>query len=203
MINYQVGADSIGFQAITSARCPCRARQKARGDLTVRHEITPLILALCLSGCAPAALVPAQVASGLVESVGSTAGTLWTSPSVQQLNGANTGLAQAEARAAIYKAAESQANDRRAARERVVTARLLRQMAQTYHDSLLKTLAEWVEGGGDPDFAFKYALVQVNPSSTQIRVIPPQTGLTIEHNRLASPNHIAPSAQTHQPQLRS
>jgi len=27
--------------------------------------------------------------------------------------------------------------------------------------------------------------------------------LTIEHNGLASPDHIAPSPQTHQPQLRS
>ncbi len=179
----------------------CRFERAEIDDM--RREFVYLILALYLPGCAPAALIPSEVATGLLQSVGSTATTLWTSPSLKQLNGANTQLAQAEAHLALYKAAESAVNDRRSARERMVTARLLKQMARTYHDPLLETLAEWVDGGGDPDFAFKYALVQINPSNSHIKVIPPEAGLETDHNRLVISNHIAHALRSNQPQLHS
>lgn len=44
-------------------------------------------------------------------------------------------------------------------------------MSLTYRDPLLEILSEWVAGGGDPDFAFTYALIQVNPVS-QVKVVP-------------------------------
>ncbi len=86
----------------------CRFERAEIDDM--RREFVYLILAVHLPGCAPAALVRSEVATGILQSVGSTATTLWTSPSLKQLNAANTQLAQAEAHLALYKAAESEVN---------------------------------------------------------------------------------------------
>jgi hypothetical protein len=127
---------------------------------------------LFLSGCAPAGVVvPEQAAAGLVQSVGTTTDSLLTAGSSTQLNSASVQLTEAQTNLTSDKTMASVLEAQRTARERIVTARLLKQMSLTYHDPLLGILSEWVAGGGDPDFAFKYALIQVNPVS-QVNVIP-------------------------------
>lgn len=165
----------------------------------MRQQIVCAIAILCMSGCAPAALLPAQAAAGLVQSVDTTATTLFTGESSVRLNGANLQLAQAQTRLTLSKAAASALEEERLARERVVTAHLLNEMSHTYHDPLLETLAQWVAGGGDPDFAFKYALMQVNPNLPQVKVIPPQPALLRSHDRpvrLGQAAHSSPLCRT-------
>ncbi|HUN58938.1 MAG TPA: hypothetical protein VMU41_12555 [Candidatus Binataceae bacterium] len=129
------------------------------------------IAALCLSSCASAAMLPA---AGLVQSMGSTADSFWTMGTTTRLNGADADLATAQTRLTLGQYSQAATTQARTARERVVTARLLRQMAKTYNDPLLDTMAQWVEGGGDPDFSFKYALVQVSQINSEERQVAKQ-----------------------------
>ena len=133
----------------------------------MRCRIILAIAALCLFGCGPAALVPVEGAADLVQSVGSTAGGFWSIGSEKRLDGADADLASAQTRLTLGQSSRVVSDQERVARERAVTARLLRRMAKTYDDPLLETMAEWVEGGGDPDFSFKYALVQVSDMTAQ------------------------------------
>ncbi|HTT76930.1 MAG TPA: hypothetical protein VMF50_13260 [Candidatus Binataceae bacterium] len=112
-------------------------------------------------------MVPVEGAADVVQSLGSTAGGIFTIGSTTRLNGADANLATAQTRLTLGQFTKVASDQQRLARERVVTARLLRQMAKTYDDPLLETMAEWVEGGGDPDFSFKYALVQVSDIEAQ------------------------------------
>jgi hypothetical protein len=127
-------------------------------------RIALAIAALCLSSCAPAAVLPA---AGMVQALGSTADGFWTIGTTTRLNGADADLATAQTRLTLGQYTQTMSQQEREARERIVTAHLLRQMAKTYDDPLLQTMAEWVEGGGDPDFSFKYALVQVDEINSQ------------------------------------
>jgi hypothetical protein len=131
-------------------------------------RIAVVAVAFCLSSCAPAVLAPVQGAADLVQSVGSTGG-FWTIGSTTKLNGADADLATAQTRLTLGQYSAAASNQQRLGHERIVTAHLLRQMAKTYDDPLLGTLAEWVEGGGDPDFSFKYALVQVSQITARDR----------------------------------
>jgi hypothetical protein len=180
--------------AVYGRNDPCAAIKKA-GVSCMRLQIASLIAILGLSGCAPAALLPAQAAAGLVQSMDSTASTFLTGESSARLNGANVELARAQTRLTLGRVTATSLDARRVSRERTVTARLLRQMSHTYHNPLLETLAEWVEGGGDPDFAFKYALVQVNPTVSQVKVIPPQPGLAIGRGQPINLGAVAHSPQ--------
>jgi hypothetical protein len=140
------------------------------------RQIALAIIALGLSGCASAALLPA---ADLVQSVGSTANGFWTIGTTTRLNGADADLASAQTRLALGQFSETMSDQRRLERERLVTARLLRKMAKTYDDPLLDTMAEWVEGGGDPDFSFKYALVQVSEITDRDHPLPKQGQATL------------------------
>jgi hypothetical protein len=133
----------------------------------MRCRIILAVTAFCLFGCGPAALAPVQGVADVMQSVGSTAGGFWTIGSETRLNGADADLATAQTRLTLGQSSQVSSDQERLARERVVTARLLRQMAKSYDDPLLETMAEWVEGGGDPDFSFKYALVQVSDITAQ------------------------------------
>ena len=141
----------------------------------MKREIAGLIAILYVSGCAPVSLVPAEGAAAIVQPVGGTAGNFWTDESTKRVDGANAELAAAQVRLTLTNLTETQLNAERTARERSVTARLLRRMAQTYRDPLLETTAEWVDGGGDPDFAFKYALIEVGKIKARVKVIPAQS----------------------------
>jgi hypothetical protein len=55
-----------------------------------------------------------------------------------------------------------------------VTAKLLRGMSTEYHEPIFELLVEWVEAGGDPDFAFKYALTRVEQQRAE-KELPQQT----------------------------
>jgi hypothetical protein len=156
----------------------------------MRKAIAYATAIVWLSGCAPAALVPTEAAAGLVQSVGSTASSLFATEASTRLTGANLQLTQAQARLALTKAEGSALEETRLTTERIVTARLLTRMACTYHDPLLETLAQWVAGGGDPDFAFKYALARVTPTVSQVKVIPSQTDLLTGHNQSFGPGSV-------------
>lgn len=137
----------------------------------MRGEIACAIALLFLSGCAPAALAPEQAAAGLVQSVGSTADNLFNAKSLRRLNTANAQLTEAQANLTADKAMESAIEAQRVTEERIVTVHLLKRMSRMYSDPLLEILAQWVAGGGDPNFAFKYALMQVR-TAPPVRVIP-------------------------------
>ena len=106
-----------------------------------------IMAAWCLAGCGAAAVLPMEGATDLVQSVGSTANGFWTIGSTTRLNGADADLASAQTRLTLSQFSQATSDQRRLDKERAVTAALLRQMAKTYDDPLLKTMAEWVEGG--------------------------------------------------------
>jgi hypothetical protein len=47
-------------------------------------------------------------------------------------------------------------------------------MSDSYHEPVFLTLADWVEAGGDPDFAFKYALAHIDDEA-RTKMLPQQT----------------------------
>jgi hypothetical protein len=142
-----------------------------------------------LSGCAPAAFSnPAglQGVASMIESVGSTATGFKASQSAVELNSANKGLLEAQTSQMRDSVEQSADDHKRTAHERVVTAKLLREMSATYHDRVLETMAEWVEAGGDPDFAFKYALTRVEDGE-RMKAIPQQTLSLKQQPQLTQP----------------
>jgi len=74
----------------------------------------------------------------------------------------------------------------RLATERLVTARLLRQMSCPYHDPLLETLAQWVAGGGDPDFRLQVRIGPGHAIPLAGQAYSPQTDLLSGHNQQVS-----------------
>ncbi|HZP45681.1 MAG TPA: hypothetical protein VFB15_08530 [Candidatus Binataceae bacterium] len=132
-------------------------------------------LALAAGGCAAGFGNPtglSSVASALGE-VGATATGFKSTESTVKLNDANKDLLEAQAAVTQAQLNDAQAEHQRIAHERVVTAKLLRNMSDAYHEPVFLTLAEWVEAGGDPDFAFKYALNHIE-SDARTKVIPQQ-----------------------------
>ncbi len=109
-----------------------------------------------------------------IEAVGSTATGFRAVQSASELNNANKQLVYAQTAIAEGQVDNAEAERQRLAQERVVTTRLLREMSKDYNDHIYLALAEWVEAGGDPDFAFKYALSRVD-SSGGVKVLPQQT----------------------------
>jgi hypothetical protein len=135
--------------------------------------LIPLVL---MTGCAAAALgTPAGLSSvaSAIEAVGATATGFKTTMSTAELNGADKGLVEAQTTMTRVQVEQSRSDRERLGQERVVTARLLRGMSGEYQEPVFLTLAEWVEAGGDPDFAFKYALAHI--SDGQTKVLPQQT----------------------------
>jgi hypothetical protein len=134
-----------------------------------------LIPLMLMTGCAAAALgTPAGLSSvaSAIEAVGATATGFKTTQSTAALNGADKGLVEAQTAMTQVQVEQSRGDRERLGQERVVTARLLRGMSGEYQEPVFLTLAEWVEAGGDPDFAFKYALAHI--SEGQTRVLPQQ-----------------------------
>lgn len=129
--------------------------------------LAPLLL---LVGCGPAGIATptglSSVAAAL-EAVGSTATGFKTTLSTAELNGADKGLVEAQTAMTQTQLEQSHDDRQRLAQERVVTARLLRGMSTDYHEPVFLTLAAWVEAGGDPDFAFKYALAHISEGQTK------------------------------------
>jgi hypothetical protein len=129
-----------------------------------------------MTGCAAAALgTPAGLSSvaSAIEAVGATATGFKTTMSTAELNGADKGLVEAQTTMTQVQVEQSRSDRERLGQERVVTARLLRGMSGEYQEPVFLTLAAWVEAGGDPDFAFKYALAHI--SDGQTKVLPQQT----------------------------
>jgi len=128
------------------------------------------------SGCAAAALTnPAGISSvaSAIEAVSSTATGFKATKSAAELNGANKGLVEAQTAMTEVQVTQTQTDRARVAQERVVTARLLRDMSNDYQERVFMVLAEWVDAGGDPDFAFKYALARIDDDS-HTKVLPQQ-----------------------------
>ncbi len=139
-------------------------------------HITVSMFLLYLAGCAPAvAPVAVDTVASALSSLGATAISFKSNESTVALNSANKELVETQAamtRTQILSAAE---NRQRLMRERAVTAKLLREMSGAYGDWVFRILAEWVDAGGDPDFAFKYALTRIDQNaSPSTKVIPPQ-----------------------------
>jgi len=109
-----------------------------------------------------------------IEAVGSTATGFRAVQSASELNNANKQLVYAQTAIAESQVDSAEAERQRLTQERVVTTRLLREMSKDYNDHIYLALAEWVEAGGDPDFAFKYALSRVD-SSGGVKVLPQQS----------------------------
>jgi len=155
------------------------------------------LAAMLLSGCAPSSFGTAAGLQGIasaVESIGSAATGFKSNQSAVELNGANRDLAEAQAASMRGQNEETALDRERLNRERVVTAKLLREMSGTYHDPILVTLAEWVSAGGDPDFAFKYALSHVE-TDTRVKVLPQQAMTLDPPAQTALAQHpLAPSA---------
>jgi hypothetical protein len=130
--------------------------------------------------------------------MGSTATGFKTTQSTVDLNGADKGLVQAQTAMTESQVEQSRDDRQRLAQERIVTARLLRGMSTDYHERVFLTLAEWVEAGGDPDFAFKYALAHVDEGQT--RVLPQQalvlSGSTQASQMLATSQPVQVKAPT-------
>lgn len=129
-----------------------------------------VIVVATLPGCSPAAVngpvAGLEGVASMLATVGSTASGLKQTESTVELNGANQRLIEAQA-AMTQTEVEQKRNDRiQLNNERKVTARLLRNMSSEYHEPLFEMLAEWVEAGGDPDFAFRYALTRTDEEQT-------------------------------------
>jgi hypothetical protein len=140
-------------------------------------HVTVLMFLLHLAGCAPAvAPVALDTMASALSSLGATAISFKGNESTVALNSANKELVETQAamtRTQILSAAE---NRERLMRERAVTAKLLREMSGAYGDWVFRILAEWVDAGGDPDFAFKYALTRIDQNgSAATKVIPQQS----------------------------
>jgi hypothetical protein len=136
----------------------------------MRMWILWVILPSVLSGCTPAAVqgpvAGLQGVASMLADVGSAAAGLKQAQSTVELNGANQRLIEAQAAMTQTQVEETRDDHERLINERKVTARLLRAMSTEYHEPLFETLAEWVEAGGDPDFAFKYALTRADEEQT-------------------------------------
>jgi len=128
------------------------------------------ILITTLTGCSAQAVdgpvASLQGVASVLEAVGSTATGLKQTQSAVDLNGANQRLIEAQAAMTQVQVEHARDDHERLNTERAVTAKLLRGMSTEYHEPLFETLAEWVEAGGDPDFAFKYALGRADEEQT-------------------------------------
>jgi hypothetical protein len=156
-------------------------------------------LGLLVSGCAAGFANPAgltSVASAIGE-VGATATGFKSTKSATELNDANKELVQAQAAMTQTQVSDSEVERKRLTDERVVTAKLLKGMADSYHEPVFLTLAEWVEAGGDPDFAFKYALTHIQ-SDEHTKVIPQQAVLLSVPIQAASASSAALKASPDQ-----
>jgi hypothetical protein len=137
----------------------------------MRMWVLWVVLASVLSGgCSPGAMegpvAGMQGVASMLASVGSAAAGLKKAQSAIALDGANQRLIEAQAAMTQAQVEQTRDHHARLINERKVTARLLRAMSTEYHEPLFETLAEWVEAGGDPDFAFKYALSRADEEQT-------------------------------------
>jgi hypothetical protein len=140
-------------------------------------HIAVFMFLLHLAGCAPAvAPVAVDTVASALSSLGATAISFKGNESAIALNSANKDLIETQAAMTRTQIATATENNQRLARERVVTAKLLREMSGAYGDWVFRILAEWVDAGGDPDFAFKYALTRIDQNgSAATKVIPQQS----------------------------
>ncbi|MBV8055314.1 MAG: hypothetical protein JO071_08760 [Deltaproteobacteria bacterium] len=166
-----------------------------------------VLLIATLTGCS-AHTVDGPVAglqgvASMLAAVGSTATGLKQMQSTVDLNGANQRLIEAQAAMTQTQVEQTRDDHTRLINERKVTARLLRIMSTEYHEPLFETLAEWVEAGGDPDFAFKYALNRTDEERTaqelphQMLLLKPRPELEPMARVVGSPQH--PDLINHKP----
>lgn len=157
-------------------------------DYIIRMWILWVILPSALAGCSHAAIqgpvAGLQGVASMLADVSSTAAGLKQTQSTVELNGANQRLIEAQAAMTQTQVEQTRDDHARLINERKVTARLLRVMSIEYHEPLFETLAVWVEAGGDPDFAFKYALSRANEEQTT-QEQPSQTLSLAQHPQLS------------------
>jgi hypothetical protein len=151
-------------------------------------------LSLSVAGCGASAVgSPAGLTgvASMIASVGSTATGFKTVQSTAELNGANKELAEAQTAMMRTQVEQTKADHDRIGTERTVTAKLLREMSTTYHEPMFETLAAWVQAGGDPDFAFKYAIAHVDDEN-KARIASEQTLLLKQQPALVGPSEHPP-----------
>ena len=159
---------------------------------------TSVILPVVVAGCSPSA-VQGPVAglsdvASMLASVSSSVSSHRQGQSTIALNGANQHLVEAQAAMTRSEVEQTRNDQARLGKERLVTARLLRVMSTEYRDPLFELLAEWVEAGGDPDFAFKYALSRADQETTHEQ--PAQT-LSLAQRPELSPAVSSDSSSQH------
>jgi hypothetical protein len=135
-----------------------------------------------------------QGVASVLAAVGSTATGLKQTQSTVDLNGANQRLIEAQAAMTQTQVEQVRDDHARLINERKVTATLLRIMSTEYHEPLYEKLAEWVEAGGDPDFAFKYALSRTDEEQTA-QEVPHQTLMLKPRPELEPMARVAGSSQ--------
>ncbi len=155
---------------------PLKAPLKGYRPMRPFVLLSAVLLSGTTMGCAGTLAGSAGLSNvaSAIEAVGSTATGLRSAQSTSELNGANKELINAQTALTETQVSGTQVEHERLAQERSVTARLLREMSRDYNDRIFLTLAEWVEAGGDPDFAFKYALARIDGSGG-VKVLPQQT----------------------------
>jgi hypothetical protein len=154
-----------------------------------------IALSIAAAGCAAGTVAGSAGLSNVasaIEAVGATAAGFKSAQSAVELNGAHKELVQAQTAMTQAQVTGTQAERDRLAHERIVTAGLLRDMSRDYSEPVFLTLASWVESGGDPDFAFKYALGRID-NGNGVKVLPQQT-LTIAQPAQSAPAKQAPTA---------
>lgn len=124
-----------------------------------------LALALMLPGCALLAAPGVEGAASLAGMAGNSATGYMSTHSSVELNGANVELVKAQAQLQKMQADDLRRKGQELETERAATVGILREMAIAREDPTLSYLAQWVDAGGDPDYAMKYAL-QGPPKTT-------------------------------------
>ena len=136
-----------------------------------------ITLSTMVAGCSAGAMARSNGISNVVSAlagVGATATGFCSVQSTTELNSANKELMNAQTMLTETQVRGTQAERERLAQERIVTARLLREKSASYNEQIFRIMAEWVKAGGDPDFAFKFAIARIGGNGG-VKVLPQKT----------------------------
>jgi hypothetical protein len=117
-----------------------------------------LVLAFVMSGCAALAAPGIEGAASLAGMAGNSATGYMSTHSSIELNAANVELVRAQAQMQKVQADDLRSKREELENERAATVGILREMAIAREDPTLADVALWVQAGGDPDYAMRYAL---------------------------------------------
>lgn len=143
------------------------------------RRLVMLLAVSCLAGCAAAAAPGVEEMTTMAGTAFPAATGILATRSSMELNAANIDYIRAQAALLRDQSEELKLNRMRLQTERAATVGILRFMAGQRRDPIIADLALWVEAGGDPDFAMKYALA--NPAS-ELKQLGPHTD-TGRHSR--------------------